>query len=205
MTMGECAFWIVRNYGLQLKLDVVKVVDWSHGDCSPWINFIPPSPAIRSWDSAAMYPATVFTEAYPAVDCDRYGPLAFRVIGAPWLDAAALMGDLGPGLRSCGIEMRPYRYRPQDGTHKGILLDGILLSVCSPEAFYPVTAGILMLTAILHRFGDKVFLGGRDEWFDKLYGTDEVRSAVLAGEHTLLFSSWLDEQNAYLESKVDLY
>ena len=43
-----------------------------------------------------MYPLTVFTEAYPAVDCDRAGALAFRVVGAPWIDQKAIIGELEP-------------------------------------------------------------------------------------------------------------
>lgn len=205
MTPGECALWIVREYGLQIDLDVVKVLDWSHSSREPWFNFIPPSPAIRSWDAAVMYPMTVFTEAYPAVDCDRDGSLAFRVIGAPWMDASALIRDLAPGLRSCGVAMRPYRYRPQSGSSRNMTLDGILFSVCSPEAFYPVTAGVLLLTALVHGYGEKVFLGGRDEWYDKLNGTDEVRKAVHDGELSALFGGWIEDQDRYLGSKVDLY
>ena len=205
MTPGECAFWIAREYGLQLDLDVVKVLDWSHADREPWINFIPPSPAIRSWDSAVLYPMTVFTEAYPAVDCDRAGPLAFRVIGAPWMKQGELMRDLAPGLRSCGVAMRPYRYRPQSGSCRDMTLDGVLFSVCSPEAFYPVTAGILLLAVLARRYGEKVFAGGRNEWFDKLNGTDEVRRALFADDLSPLFRMWIDDQDKYLESKIDLY
>ena len=205
MTPGECAVWIAGEYGLQLDLQVVKVLDWSHSDYAPWMNFIPPSPAIRSWDSAVMYPMTVFTEAYPALDCDRGGALAFRVVGAPWMQQSALIRDLSAGLRSCGVEMRPYRYRPQSGSCKDMTLDGILFSVCSPEAFYPVTAGMLLMAALKYRHGDKLFAGGRDDWFDKLNGTDEVRKALLADNLSPLFENWIADQDAYCRTKVDLY
>jgi uncharacterized protein YbbC (DUF1343 family) len=205
MTPGECACWIVEQYGLQVDLDVVKVLDWSHSEREPWLNFIPPSPAIRSWDSAVMYPMTVFTEAYPAVDCDRGGSLAFRVVGAPWLNQAKLIQALSPGLRSCGVAMRPYRYRPQSGSYRDMTLDGILFSVCSPEAFYPVTAGMLLLSELVGNYGEKVFAGGRDEWFDKLNGTDEARKALLSGDLTSMFGKWIEEQDVYCQSKVDLY
>lgn len=205
MTPGECALWIAAEYGLQLDLEVVKVLDWSHSDLAPWMNFVPPSPAIRSWDSAVMYPMTVFTEAYPALDCDRGGALAFRVVGAPWMKQAALIRDLAPGLRSCGVEMRPYRYRPQSGACRDMTLDGILFSVCSPEAFYPVTAGMLLMEALRHHHGEKLFVGGRDEWFDKLNGTDEVRKALFGDALGALFGRWIEDLDAYRQTKVDLY
>jgi uncharacterized protein YbbC (DUF1343 family) len=205
MTPGECAEWIRTAMGLDLDLEVVRLVDWSHHDHEPWPNFVPPSPAIRSWDSAVMYPMTVFTEAYPAIDCDRYGSLAFRVIGAPWMNQAGLIRDLKPGLRSCGVEMRPYRYQPQGGKYQGVALDGILFSVGNPTAFYPVTAGMLVLTALIQHHGDKVFVGGRDDWYDKLNGTDAPRKTLEGGDLSELFQSWIDAQDEYLEHKVDLY
>lgn len=205
MTPGECALWIKSTEQLDLDLEVIKLLDWSHEDRDPWPNFVPPSPAIRSWDSALMYPMTVFTEAYPAVDCDRGGSLSFRIVGAPWMNQAALMKDLKPGLQSCGVEMRPYRYCPVAGRYNGVVLDGILFSVGNPAAYYPVTAGVLVLTALLQRHGKKVLSGGRDEWLDKLTGSTEIRDAFSAGDLSGMFRSWIDAQDRYLETKVDLY
>ena len=205
MTPGECAVWIKRAEGLEIDLTVVKLDGWSHKMHDPWPNFIPPSPAIRNWDSAVAYPMTLFTEAYPAVDCDRQGPLAFRVIGAPWLDAAATMKDLGAGLDTCGVEMRPYRYAPAGGTYKGFTLNGILLSVTRPTFYYPVTAGVLIFTALLQRYGKKLTTGGRPEWLDKLFGSTEFRDTLRSGELSSMFQHWIDDQDVYLKTKVDLY
>ena len=71
MTPAECAKFIVREEKLDLDLTVIKLRDWSHAERTPWRDFMPPSPAIRSWDCAALYPATVFSEAFNAIDCDR--------------------------------------------------------------------------------------------------------------------------------------
>ncbi len=126
MTPGECATYIVREGKLAVDLTVIRMRDWSHARREPWMNFTPPSPAIRNWDCAALYPATVFTEAYPALDCDRDGPFAFRVLGAPWLDAVRLLEDIGRALPVCGLGARLLRYRPSGGLYKGQLLDGTL-------------------------------------------------------------------------------
>jgi uncharacterized protein YbbC (DUF1343 family) len=205
MTPGECATWICAAEGLELDLTVVKVLDWDHGDRVPWPNFVPPSPAIRSWDCAALYPMTVFTEAYPAIDCDRAGSLAFRIIGAPWLDQKGLIADLTPGLSSCGVGMRPYRYAPQEGPYKGQNLNGVLFTVANGEAFYPVTAGVLVFTALLQHHGAKVNLNARPEWLDKLTGSTAIRDTLESGSLSALFQSWIDGQDAYLETKIDLY
>ena len=119
MTPGEMATWIVREENLDLDLTIIQVDAWSHLMREPWPNFMPPSPGIKSWDSAVMYPATVFTEAFPALDCDRSGPLAFRILGAPWLNATTLAEQLRGPVSVCGIKLRPYRYTPSSGKYAG--------------------------------------------------------------------------------------
>lgn len=205
MTPGECATWIRDTEGLELDLTVVKLLGWSHSCRDPWPNFIPPSPAIRSWDCAVMYPMTVFTEAYPAVDCDRDGALAFRVVGAPWLNQKGLIKALAPGMASCGVSMRPYRYTPASGHYQGQNLNGILFTVASAEAFYPVTAGMLLFTALLQQHGAKVNFKSRPEWLDQLLGSSDARDTLAKGDLGTLFQSWIDGQDEYLKTRVNLY
>lgn len=206
MTPGECAIWIRAAEKLDLDLRVVRLEGWSHARREPWENFMPPSPAIRSWDSATLYPATVFTEAYPAVDCDRQGALAFRVLGAPWLDARAVMEELEAGLSACGVEMRPYSYMCGGGGAAGIVLNGILLSAAPAAPYRPVRAGVLILAALLRRHAEEMAVGARPEWLDRLMGTDAVGAALRTGDLEGLFRSWDDAaRKAYLPARVDLY
>jgi len=205
MTPGECAQYIARLEGLDLDLTVIKMKDWSHADRTPWMNFTPPSPGIKSWDSAALYPATVFTEAFPALDCDRAGSLAFRVLGAPWLDVHALQNALADALPACGLDIRPFRYRPQNGLYADRPLDGLLLSIANPHAFYPVTGGTLILAALHQRHPQEIREGARPEWLDKLTGSTDTRLALESDDPSALFQKWIDAQDAYLPQRVDLY
>ena len=205
MTPGECALWIKKNEKLDLDLDIVPMVDWNHRKHEPWPNFIPPSPDIRSWDCAVAYPMTIFTEAYPALDCDRDGPLAFRVIGAPWMDALGLMQDLRVGLDTCGVEMRPYRYMPRGGRYSCFNLNGILFSVSRPYGYNPVAAGALILAAIMRRHGDKVQIGSKPDHLDKLMGTETVRNAIVRDDLGDLFQSWIDAHDEFEKTRVCLY
>ena len=200
MTPGECATLIVREEKLDLDLTVMRMKGWSHSSRSAWPNFVPPSPAIRSWDSAAMYPATVFTEAFPSVDCDRSGPLAFRIVSAPWMSIADTMNDLAAALPACGLGARPYRYL-RDGQAR----DGVLLEVDNPDAFYPATAGVVILAAMYSRHPAEILEGARPEWFAKLMGSETVLNAIREDALSDLFSSWIEAQDAYLPRRVDLY
>ncbi len=205
MTPGECAIWIKNDLKLDVDLDVVPLTDWTHKHHAPWPNFIPPSPDIRSWDSAVMYPMTIFTEAYPALDCDRDGPLAFRVLGAPWMDCRKVMEDLRLSLDRCGIEMRPYRYMPRGGRHSSFTLNGIMFSVTRPYGYYPVTASVFILDALTKRYGDKLAVGSRPEHFDRIMGTSKIRDALAHDDIGTLFQSWIDAHDEYAKTKVSLY
>ena len=205
MTPGECAVWIKNAEGLELDLEVICLTDWDHRVHHPWPNFIPPSPAIPTWDSAVAYPMMVFTEAYPAVDCDRDGPLSFRLIGAPWLDQKKMVKALSAGLDTCGVNIRPYRYIPKGGQYKGFTLNGLLFSVSRPSAYYPVTAGVLIFTALLQNHSSQLSVGAKPEWLDKLFGSRELRDTLEGGDLNNLFTDWIIAQDDYLKTKVDLY
>lgn len=205
MTPGECATYIVREEKLDVELTIIRMKDWSHADRAPWANFTPPSPSIRNWDCAALYPATVFTEAYTALDCDRDGPFAFRVLGAPWLDVVQLFADIGKALPSCGIGVRQLRYRPSGGNYRGQVLDGLIFSIENPNAFYPVTAGTLILNALMKRHGGDLLNDARPAWLDKLTGSEQLRSALASGRMSDLIQGWIDAHEPYLAARVNLY
>ena len=207
MTPGECATFIVRAGNLDLDLTVIPLRDWSHAVRAPWPNFVPPSPAIRSWDCAALYPATVFTEAYVAVDCDRFGALAFRVLGAPWLDAEGLLAETRDGLSACGLGARLVRYRPCGGTYVNQVLDGLFLTIDQPDLYRPVTAGACLFGAMLRRHPEEMAKDARPEWLDKLAGSSELRTAF--GEPAMLdalLARWREACDIYsAQEQTDIY
>ena len=205
MTPGEMATWIVREEALDLDLTVIQMDAWNHYTRDPWPNFMPPSPAIRSWDSAVMYPASVFTEAFPAIDCDRSGALAFRVLGAPWMNAAVLAEQLRGPLSVCGLSLRPYRYTPSSGKYAGQLIDGLLMSCEKPQAFYPVTGGMLVLAGITGLNPEEAFAGFNAEWFDKLYGGPATRESFERREFSEMFASWIEGQEEFLKTRISIY
>ncbi len=206
MTPGECAVWMVQNEHINCDLTVHKLLDWNHRMRDPWANFVPPSPSIRSWDSAVMYPMTVFTEAFPALDCDRAGALAFRIIGAPWMNQKALVDDLLTPLRNCGVTTRPYRYQPQSGMCKGQNLNGILFTTIDDRDFYPVTASTMILAALMARHPRQMAINARPEWMNQLCGTSKVYDTIhTAGDLNELFVDWITGQDEFIKTRVNLY
>lgn len=205
MTPGEMATWIVREENLDLDLTIIQVDAWNHLMRDPWPNFMPPSPGIKSWDSAVMYPATVFTEAFPALDCDRSGSLAFRILGAPWLNATTLAEQLRGPVSVCGIKLRPYRYTPASGKYAGQRVNGLLMSCDAPSAFYPVTGGMLVLAGIATLHPEETMEGFRADWFDKLFGGTDTRERFEQRAFSEMFASWIEGQEAYIKTRISIY
>ena len=184
MTIGEEAAYLAATIP-DIRLDIVKMRGWNHAMRNPWPDFLPPSPGIKSWDSAVLYPTTVFTEAYPALDTDRAGNLAFRVLGAEWLDPLKLIDDSADTLHACGLSMREYRWGK---------VAGVLLAVEDAKRYRPVAAGMVLLAAIKRRWPKQLAVGARPEWLAKLMGGGSFDPA-----------DWKRPLSAYAKARVNLY
>ena len=184
MTIGEEACLLAAGIPGS-RLSIVKMKGWSHSLRDPWPEFLPPSPGIKSWDSAVLYPATVFTEAYPALDVDRGGNLAFRVLGAEWMDPQKLIRDSAAAVRSFGVSMREYRWGS---------IAGVLLSVEDPSRYRPVAAGMTLLASIRRRWPKHLAKGERKDWIAKLMGGESLDPA-----------EWRHSLASYSKTRVNLY
>jgi uncharacterized protein YbbC (DUF1343 family) len=186
MTPAEAARWMVRAYGLEVDLRVAPMRGYHRdaGRRSDWGPWLPPSPGMRSWESAMCFPATVIFEAFPHMDHGRATNLPFQVFGAPWLDGTAVVEGLD-GLRLPGVRFHAHPYDPRPWTAPGAILRGVRLTVTDPARFRPACTAVAMMEVLLAMYGPlRLFRPGafRAEWFDKLMGTDAVRVALEAGE-----------------------
>ena len=196
MTPAESARWLCYAQGLNLTLTTVPMEGWRRAD-SAWDGrrpaFMPPSPGIRTWESALCYAATVFTEALPGIDCGRGTNMAFRVLGAPWLRAEAFCAL--PDIRRLkGVTLRPYSYVAAAGPHAGREMEAVRLTVTDHTRFRPVETSAVLLRTLAETYGTtRVWRhkGVRPAWFDQLYGTESVRRWLLDGKPLPpLFNAW---------------
>lgn len=213
MTPAESALWLHQQLGLGNHLMVAQMHKWQR-DESAWgagyPDFVPPSPGIKSWESAACYPATVFTEALPGIDCGRHTNMAFRVLGAPWLRAEEFCAKLAEESLP-GVSFHPYRYEAGKGAYAGTQLDGIRLSVNDAQAFRPTQTSVVLLRQLAECYGvERVWEHpeSKPEWFDTLYGTQRVREYLLSGAPLEpLFDEWRVGSRDFLvaRDKILLY
>jgi uncharacterized protein YbbC (DUF1343 family) len=202
MTQAETARWLAASIP-DLRLSVIPMQGWTRRDTvrgRDWPSFLPPSPAIRTWETAATYPALVFAEAFPALDCGRGTNAAFRAFGASWIHAEPLCRRLAES--GCpGIAFHPYRFVGSSQTE----LDGVRLTVTDPAAFKPIQASLVILRAIEAEYGaEKIWQGdgARPDWFDKLYGGPATRLAFNAGAPLAgIFADWQAARRGFLAAR----
>src|SRR3989442_11029740 len=198
LTLGELLRLANDALGLHADLVVVPAAGWRRAmyfDATglPWIK---PSPNMPDLESAFHYPGTCLFEG-TNLSVGRGTALAFQIVGAPWLDTAAVLERLrergrGKGERLPGVEVSGTTFTPRvatDGKYDGIELRGIRLRVTDRRRYDPTKAAVALLAAlrVVHR--DSLRFNAVS--FDQLAAGRELRQAILAGRApAAIWRSW---------------
>jgi uncharacterized protein YbbC (DUF1343 family) len=181
LTPGELARLYVGEFGIEADLAVVPVDGWSRASTYadtglPWIS---PSPNMTSLESALAYPGTCLFEGTP-LSVGRGTDRPFQQVGAPWLDAPALVAAL-EGYAIAGVRFEPVTFvptRPSDGKFDGVEVSGVRLIAESSDYDAPLAAVAMLVEA-------RRLAGDRWAWatshFDRLAGTDQLRLGIDGG------------------------
>lgn len=215
MTIGELARLFNDRFGIDAKLEVVKMQNWSREQYwettgLPWVL---PSPNIPTVEAAVVYPGTVLLEG-TNVSEGRGTTKPFELAGAPWTDAEAISAELNRiGLP--GVRFRPAVFEPTFHKHASTSCGGFQIHVTDRAAFRAVETGV----AIIRAFRD----AGPDafEWrpppyeyehvkppIDILYGSTALRDGLGRGESaSALAEAWSADVAAFadLREKYLLY
>jgi beta-N-acetylhexosaminidase len=182
MTPAEMALWLKKDLRLDVDVRAAPMAGYRRGS-QPKRTWIPPSPAIRSWDCGLCFPITVFLEALPALDHGRGTATPFQRVGAPWLDAKTLSRELN-ALKLPGIRFAACGYRAMSGSYSGHNVRGLKIQVADASEYLPVQAGLAILRLVQDIHGANRLWshpGTRESFFDQLMGTDTVRRALIDG------------------------
>jgi uncharacterized protein YbbC (DUF1343 family) len=204
MTPGEAALWIRSALDLDLDLKVAPMRGYVRDarrapDWPPWI---PPSPGIVSWETAECYPATVFAEAFPAVDRGLDAGLPFQVLALPGVrgrDFAARLRDVAPP----GVAFHAHPYDRREGSCVRNV-QGVRLVVTDRRRYRPALTSLCLVSALQAAGGRQIWRndGARPDWFDKLYGAAWIREALLDGEAPARIAArWRPALAAYAQTR----
>ncbi len=188
MTIGEYARMINGEGwlkgGLKAELTVIPLKNYRHGD----FYHLPvrPSPNLPNDLSIALYPSLALFEG-TVISAGRGTTKQFQLYGAP------------------GYTQKAFSFRPvaRPGAkypkHEGQLCYGADLSMLSLEA--AENNGRLNLGYLLdayNHYSDKEAFFLKNNFFDRLAGTDRLRKAVIAGQsERTIRKGWQKELSAF--------
>jgi len=182
MTLGELA--LLGNDQLEIGADVVVIPAdgwsrelWFDGTGLPWIK---PSPNMPDLESATHYPGFVLYEG-TNLSVGRGTPIAFQVLGAPWLDPSVILPllDNEPGVEASDTTITPIT--PADRKYGGEMLPALKFRVTDSGSYDPVRFAMRVFAALRDTHGESLEIR---PGLDRLAGSDSMRN-------------WLDTEVAW--------
>jgi uncharacterized protein YbbC (DUF1343 family)/CubicO group peptidase (beta-lactamase class C family) len=148
MTMGELAkmFNVERN--INAKLTVVPMEGWQRGDWfdSTGLEWVNPSPNLRSVTEAALYPGVALIE-YTNVSVGRGTDTPFELVGAPWIKGRELAAYLNArGI--AGVRFVPVTFTPTSSNYSGQRCEGVNIVLTERNALDVPELGIELAAAL---------------------------------------------------------
>jgi uncharacterized protein YbbC (DUF1343 family) len=186
LTLGEFARLHNARLERPAELVVVEMTGWrrSMSWLDTGLDWVAPSPNLRTAEAALAYPGTALLEA-TTVSEGRGTDAPFLTLGAPGLDAERLARKLETlGIGRFGFAARPIRFTPAgsaaapDPKHEGVECAGLAVSVTDPQRASPYRLGLALLVALRDEEG---FAWRGDGWLARLTGDAGLAAAVDAG------------------------
>ena len=190
MTMGELAKIFNVERGINAKLTVVPMEGWQRGDWfdSTGLEWVNPSPNLRSVTGAALYPAVALIEG-TNISVGRGTDSPFELVGAPWIrskELAAYMNARG----IAGLRFVPITFTPTSSNYKDQACQGVNIVLTDRNSFDAPELGI-ELAAALHKLYASDF---RIEKMQGLLVNQAVYDALMAGQDPRrIAQDWMEE------------
>jgi len=149
LTLGELARLWQRERCPDAMLHVMACDGWTRA--MPWPNtgcaWVPTSPSMPSYESAACYPGTCLFEA-TNVSVGRGTAMPFQVVGAPWLDATAVAQEFARRTHGA-VACQPVAFTPALAPYRDLSCQGVQIAPADALALGPVATGLLLLAAVM--------------------------------------------------------
>lgn len=206
MTVGELARMFHAERGLAaLELTVIECRGWTRNAYqretgTPWVF---PSPNMPTPETALVYPGMCLLEGTNLSE-GRGTTRPFELFGAPWLDADALVAELG-SARLPGVVFRPVSFVPMFDKHQGVRCQGAEIFVTDRDAFRPFRTGVACV-ATARALAPAQFQWRSDAYefvdripaFDLLCGSSRERIEIEASAPlSEMRRRWVPEERAF--------
>jgi uncharacterized protein YbbC (DUF1343 family)/CubicO group peptidase (beta-lactamase class C family) len=149
MTLGELAQMFNSERNIHAKLTVVAMQGWMRGDWldSTGVEWINPSPNLRSLTAAALYPGVGLIEG-TNISVGRGTDTPFEVLGAPWINARELAAYLN-AREIPGVRFVPITFTPTSSNYSGQPCHGLNIVLTDREFLDAPELGMELAAALL--------------------------------------------------------
>lgn len=185
LTLGELAQFCNSRLAIDAELEIVPLCGWQRSlhlpqTSAPWC---PPSPNMPRYETALVYPGQVLLEATNLSE-GRGTTTPFQVVGAPFIDAERLAGELNARALS-NVHFRPLRFVPTFDKWVGRSCGGVFIHPRDVKQFKSYTTTIEVLRAVKRLYPGKfAWLPPPYEYefekppIDILSGSERLRMAI---------------------------
>ncbi len=154
LTLGEMARFVNQDLEKPARLSVVPMKGWERS--MTWVDtgldWVPPSPNLRSPEAAIAYPGVALLEG-TNVSEGRGTANPFLIFGAPWL------GSLRLQVSVPGFKLEPAVFTPSaspaapDSKYLDQECHGMAVRITDPATAQPYRLGVTLLVALQSRAG----------------------------------------------------
>jgi uncharacterized protein YbbC (DUF1343 family)/CubicO group peptidase (beta-lactamase class C family) len=149
MTLGELAQMFNAEHNIHAKLTVVPMEGWMRGDWfdSTSLEWINPSPNLRSLTAATLYPGVALVEG-TNVSVGRGTDTPFELLGAPWINERELAQYLN-ARQIPGVRFVPVTFTPSASNFSGQSCHGVNVVLTAREFLDSPELGMELASALL--------------------------------------------------------
>ena len=202
LTLGELARFINDRLTVPAPLTIFEAANWRRGQYFPetGLPWVFPSPNLPTPDCAWVYPGQVIWEG-TNVSEGRGTTRPFNLVGAPFIDSAALLERL-KRLELPGVVFRPAHFQPTFHKWAGEICQGLELFPVD-KSFQPYLTSLSILEIILDLWPDHFRLKEPPYEYeftrrplDLILGDSSVFDRLAAGESAQAVARDWDEELA---------
>jgi uncharacterized protein YbbC (DUF1343 family)/CubicO group peptidase (beta-lactamase class C family) len=178
MTIGELAKMFNNERNINAKLTVVPMEGWERGDWfdSTGLEWVSPSPNLRSVTEAALYPGLGLIEG-TNVSVGRGTDTPFELVGAPWIKGRELAAYLN-AREIAGVRFVPVGFTPTASIYAGQKCEGVNVVLVDRNALDGPEMGIELAAALKKLYAADYKMDRMTE----LLVNDVAWNALLAGQ-----------------------
>ena len=206
MTMGELARFFNKERKIGAEFEVIPMQEYKReylftDTHLPWI---PPSPNMLTPDTALVYPGQVMLEGTNLSE-GRGTPQPFECLGAPFIDAPLLKGQLEK-RELLGCRFKEIAFAPEFDKWQGKLCHGLQIQITDPRAYKPYYTTLAIIQEVMQAWPDQCsWLPPPYEYefkklpIDIITGDESIRMGLENGRNVdEMEAGWQEELKGFL-------